>query len=600
MRHESFSTMSQQIHDAAYDHLGKYCNHLQWAFRSPRNSPRKREIVRAIKERGTPGCHTNDRGGWNYILKVLGPWAFAVAQGKPLPEPKKPRRGKSRKRPERTKLYYCSHENWILAYIDIDRHQPHQSWQDCENTRLAIDTWARDHGIAIYWIKSARGYNGYIKIAAWGSPPENSNYVLGRLWGALKRVISAASADVADLEICGQVGYLKDDGTWKWGKYGKLPIHSLDFNLEAMRKNPEITMTRLEVVVEEAMTTLSPPKARMPGPFIKLTPTLQKKLEANPLLHREAMTDSITDDEGTFWVRRDVVKPPKAPAPAVNQPEKPNLIAIDVAESSNTGKSDPRIIARVPDELRDEPDSFRRQLYGVLPLARKLKRVPTVEEAELHIKANCLFSGDWEDNQAARTRRIEWIIKYIAQTFDPAKCSKGQIELGKFDAYVRQRFPEGICFEESRLNQDGETYRRETFVDCDWISKALGIIDHALTDRNQDQSLPQERAKQHWLAIYKTGWDDQKWKAVRETLSKSEVVKIIDRTYYPGQAMKWDWGAFFPGRHNYADVLPQRGISAEYSFPSEKEKENKLNPLPSLLRLNFQNNMLEIVIRPPP
>lgn len=67
-----------------------------------------------------------------------------------------------------------------------------------------------------------------------------------------------------------------------------------------------------------------------------------------------------------------------------------------------------------------------RQRDCLLAYSRQLRRVPTVEEALAHIKAVGAYTAPWDNPH--RRRRVESILSFIGQTFDPSLCGSGSAE----------------------------------------------------------------------------------------------------------------------------------------------------------------------------
>ena len=85
----------------------------------------------------------------------------------------------------------------------------------------------------------------------------------------------------------------------------------------------------------------------------------------------------------------------------------------------------------------DEPDAFKRQKEALFRYARYLKRVPTFSEAMQLLHDHHVYSGQWDENLAQRKARVKSILNFIARTFDPSKCAKGSVNVGKYDAWAK-------------------------------------------------------------------------------------------------------------------------------------------------------------------
>jgi hypothetical protein len=203
----------------------------------------------------------------------------------------------------------------------------------------------------------------------------------------------------------------------------------------------------------------------------------------------------------------------------------------------------------------DEPDSFRRQKEALFRLARKLKRVPAFHEALQFLHAERLYSGVWDENLAHRKARVHSILRFIARTFDPGRCANGRVNVGKYDAWAKQHFPSGLHGSKRRgLTEDGQIVETESGVHVrpEFISVLLAVCEFALLiDKNQDGTLPHNRARDIWDALFAKGVVSvrlcpRKWAVCREELVRYGIVQITDRNYGPGKAMEWALGRYFP------------------------------------------------------
>src|SRR5262249_27760933 len=125
--------------------------------------------------------------------------------------------------------------------------------------------------------------------------------------------------------------------------------------------------------------------------------------------------------------------------------------------------------------------------------------------------------------------------------------------INKYDAWASKKFPTGITGCKKHVGEDGETFHEKRHVEPEFIAVFIAICEFGLLeDKNEDNSLPHERAKQAWTALYekklvKIPFCDRKWPVCRDVLEGYSIVKVTDRQYSTGKAMKWALGQFFPG-----------------------------------------------------
>ena len=107
--------------------------------------------------------------------------------------------------------------------------------------------------------------------------------------------------------------------------------------------------------------------------------------------------------------------------------------------------------ARLKTELppSESADAFRRNLEDLRPFTRAFysahRRFPTTNEALEWLKTNNRYSGEWEDREGRRGKRVEQILRFTEQGFDPEMLSKGgkpsvSLDRGRFAWWVEQRF----------------------------------------------------------------------------------------------------------------------------------------------------------------
>lgn len=562
---------------------------------SPAAGPKNEEIVSAIRNRGTKGCCTFLRDNGPYVLQKFHSHLV--------------------KRSLRTgdKLFYCGGAgSSFLLYLDIDCHKPWQSAEDALEVQRLLECL----GLPIYDIGSTRGRNAYLIVHRGGYSHERVDEVLDRLTDAI-RLLLAKFDLLPDFELKGSVGYLKGS-KWRHGSYGKLPIHHPDFDLEACKEELGDGMSLLDLdrlatsiisqVPESCLHEMKRKKQeleKLHQPlYIELTTGVEAKLRK--LGTWKLAMVARREDDGRITVNRSYLVEPIAPK---SLPTPPTLRPSDTTgRSTQTPASHYGLKFGDQDDLVDETDSFKRQREALLGLCRRLKYVPEIDEALAFIESNKLFSGDWEDNLEKRRQRVQGILGFINQTFDAAKLNSGHVEIGKYDEWVKKRFPNGINSKRRANDREGTITCRSVSVSPEWISAALSIIDFLLlVDPCPDGALPQERAKQMWLALndrsaIKEKWDSRKWLILRETLVNYEIIQITDRKFEPGKAMRWAVAKFFPFLRLWARkaVKAIKGLGGVLSNNSKKKEHNTLGETDTQIFSHPANNDHLHRAKPPP
>ncbi len=200
-------------------------------------------------------------------------------------------------------------------------------------------------------------------------------------------------------------------------------------------------------------------------------------------------------------------------------------------------------------DLRSEPDSFIRQRDALLVFCRANKVVVGVDDALDFIQQHGFYTGDWAEGLGRRRTRVGGILNYIANTFDPERCRSSRpvvwIPVGRFKRWSR------ICtgwraVERITLDEYGRIMRKRdrTVVGPEFLSVFMSVVEYVLiTDKNEDDTIPQERAKAIWEDLYRTGQTDvrycpRKWAVCRNRLEAMGIIRI-DHEHHHGQAMKW-------------------------------------------------------------
>ncbi len=605
-------------------HQYRHCRH------SCERSPRNEEILSAMQNKGTPGSHTFVReNGWRFYARPLMSWMF-----------------KSNKR-----FYYTSGHRAALLYLDIDAHQEYQSKEEALGAKKIIrDELAKHFGVFPPFIASSRGQNGYLAIDLnWGRvKPEYANRVFDGFQEAI-RLLLAKNGNLCDFEIKGTITYVDNDFQLRGGRYGKLPMSSTDFSYQwfvnefkpAIRKlvsleilNTFIVKVRGEVSETELQRNQQARREAFLIQYIPLTKEMSVLLNETPLSVN--FDFGLETYQGKSWIAKskwkDFLKEQHEKGLSIKDISSNNVSLNSVYDNSeekkvkekdkidrsfikakdlvsnegpgfslNNNENHLTIIKKKEkeelkpikdihlEELIKEPDSFKRQRKALLRYARCLKRVPNLTEALNFIKTNNLFSGRWQENLEKRKIRVKSILSFIVKTFDAAKCSKGQVNLGKYDQWTKNRFPHGFYGGKRRyLNEEGGIVevKQQIWVSHGFVAIFMAISEFALLlEKNQDETLPHRRAKEIWSALYEKRqvserFCSRKWAVCREEMVRYGIIRITNRDYYPGKAMEWAVAPYFPGlglwRSKRKPSLMMPVSYQEFIQRKEKKQHNTL------------------------
>lgn len=280
----------------------------------------------------------------------------------------------------------------------------------------------------------------------------------------------------------------------------------------------------------------------------------------------------------------------------------------------------------------DNPNSFERQHEAMLEFCRRAGRVVSNQEALEYIKKNHLYTGEWNDNLGHRRARVRWILKRIAETFDPAKCrgfgQDGQgradvtdcpgideVRIGKYHRWAQTHIGTIKGRQRQDLSEYGEVVVRESrhVVRWQFASVFLSIVDFCLNvSPNDDGSLPQVRAQEIWSRCYDNGqtsvpFSDKKWAICRDWLERQGIIKVLDRNWHRGKAMRWavldsfdrlpDWW-----RRKKEPSLLEAVPLEEFLGKMRLSGTQVLNSYPHTSGANSKDNsnVEAVLLRPPP
>ena len=443
---------------------------------------------------------------------------------------------------------------------------------------------------------------------------------------------------------------MDDAGKLHAGRYGKLPMCSPDWShawFDEFRRARTVTIPELKKLIERIKAKVTDEDVRRHEAAVHaaiLAHYLPLEKDHEWKLNRDvgnAWQDDCIIHEGRSWVARralpdDVIEKlwpdyrldvDREAADCQPSHHCRSLRSLDAGVPfGDTGleplvKGDKIKMPLPKPNLTDEPDSYKRQHAALLVFARSLKRVPTLTEALDYINQNGLFTGSWQQNAARRKARVKSILKRIGKTFDPSKCGTKTLDAAKlqswaaanankYEAWAKKKFPTGIVGGKKHVGEDGEIYEQRLHVGPQFIAVFIAICEFGLLeDKNEDDSLPHERAKQVWKALQEkrlvtVPFCDRKWAVCRDVLDGYGIVKVIDRDYCTNKAMKWAVGQFFPGlglwkTKKVPSVLPPITL-AEFALMCGVTQQEELNSL--LRQQSPESSEMRYLdqIRPPP
>jgi len=444
--------------------------------------------------------------------------------------------------------YYTSGKNGLaLAYLDIDAHHP---WQTDEYQAKAILEELFPFG---YFRCSRRGQNGYLKIR-YGSTKEY-NEMTDRLEKALARLFLSLGI-LCDIEIKGTITTSQKSGSLAKPPFTtNYPCHRRDETdswnypqLEKFKACPVVNLRRIECIMGQM--EIDEEKA---AAFAKA----KKRLDEE---HKVKTAKPAPSHRSPTILKPVVKSQPKSPLKPLSIRLKTELPPLGLN------------------------DAFRRNLEDLRPFVRAFysqeRRFPTTEEALDWLRANNRYSGEWEDNFNRRAKRVEKILRFTEQTFNPDMLAKGEnptvsLELGRFSWWIRQHFGSAMTAKVADLRQfDAETMQAPTTtisVPAKFVETFLTVAHFCIKeDPLSNCAVPTNRIKKIW-GMVKDGaaWNQKYFQVVRDRLNRMGVIRIFDRQHHIGKAWRWSVGDSFP-EHSWKE--DQRKLKKEHRMPAELAK----------------------------
>ena len=487
--------------------------------------------------------------------------------------------------------YYTSgRKGQGLLYLDVDSHK---TWQTDDETGRADLEQAFPFG---YFRPSFRGQNGYLKVS-YSSIAEFNDFAR-RLQTTLRRTFLHLGI-LADIEVKGTITH-KD----KSGLLAKLPFtdrcpcnmrdETDTWNyplLEKFKACPVVNVRRIKSIAGQLEFLIDEDRVSR-GQQHKKCLGADQKTEATD---SQASTPSVESPKPTISTPHEIVKP--------------TVLPTVVKSTTKSGEAN--------------GDAFARNQKDLLPFTRQFfkrhQRFPDVEDALTHLQDNGLFSGQWEDNQSHRARRVGDILNHISRTFDSENLGSGEsqplaLSSDKFSWWVRQHIGKGLSGTVSDLRSfDPVTMSvqvKKVTVPAEFIETFLVVADVCL---NQDplgnKAVPTSRFKKLWSMV-KGGeaWNQTYFQIVRDKLDRMGVIQIVDREQKTGKAWRWEAGGLFPAaswreeQQQLKEKAKALRSGTEDSLPdvsgTRREKEHN-----TLYETN--NRILELqagqqAVRPPP
>jgi hypothetical protein len=219
-------------------------------------------------------------------------------------------------------------------------------------------------------------------------------------------------------------------------------------------------------------------------------------------------------------------------------------VRIEVPEPVVVHRSAADVRTRVADRQDAEVDRFAANIQHIMSFARRIRRVPEIEEAVEHLRENNLFTGEWEDGEQRREARVKYILDhYVEPTFDPKKCGgrfpaeqlKGLVE--KYRSWAERKYGDRTLVLVGGRVQE---------LDTEVLGTYLAICEYALEldPHRGDGGIAYRRIMECWNSLHERGmvsveWTRSIYSRCRTFLDHHDIVAITDRSYSSGCSMKY-------------------------------------------------------------
>jgi hypothetical protein len=235
------------------------------------------------------------------------------------------------------------------------------------------------------------------------------------------------------------------------------------------------------------------------------------------------------------------------------------------------------------------------------------------------LHANGRYSGEWDDKENRRAKRVEQILRFIEQTFNPEMLASGNSTLVSLNRetyswWVRRHIGSTMTGRMTDLSRfDAATMKAPTstvVVPAKFVETFLTVAEFCVkTDPLSNRAVPTNRIKKIWSMV-KDGspWNQKYYQIVRDRLHRMGVISIFDRQHHIGKAWRWNIGDNFPEasfgeqERKLKNKIPRRPPVSLVEFLADTYiKQNNIHN--SLYHVEFQFSTVyqpDHQVRPPP
>lgn len=444
-----------------------------------------------------------------------------------------------------------------LLMPDTDAHHDFQRPDVPRAAVLLERLFGRVH---LDW-SSDRGRNAYIKVRHCGQV-DRFNAAAARLQAGLIRLADRERL-LVDFEVKGTATVTRWQGgrrVIESGSLAKLPFRSPDpwacntfglraWNLAALAEFTSLPVLELEDVefLCDVLDAIRPDADDLA--HAELRQLLKDSGDAEKLLQAHGIDTRTADEIGADKIQVPIVTAPASPI-GHGTPTPPALSVQNAPRARRAARLDADLLA----QLAAEPDRFKAAARFCWAYARKIRRVPLVDECLDAMHELGVYTGSWGDGESGRRARVAWVLEHgVGPTFDAAKCGSGA-DLDPL-RHLAVRYVEWArkTFGTASVGIDEKGKLRS--VDANDVAMLTAISEFCLSvDRGPqaDGGMPWERVAALWDVLHAAGIADHaacqvRWRRTREFLDRHGIVIIIDRKKRSGKSFRYALGEWFPG-----------------------------------------------------
>lgn len=406
-----------------------------------------------------------------------------------------------------------------LVYFDLDCHY---DWQN--DLADAVELIKELFGDKSFLRPSHRGFNGWLKI---GDAPSAAEYNAGlaKIERVLRNVFLQSKiktdVEVKGRSVWGKIQSFED----RRSQLAKLPCWNHRYvcnrknkddcwntrRLEEFKNKPNIRWASLMAGIDQLEQKLDQVRVEEGKRFIH---AFKHSGDVSAIGEQAVVVQDTPVEVAAEQTKVEVIE---AAAPTQAIVIRPFVVSA----------SQPR--PETLDEIRQITDAFVRNREFALYACRLARRPLSADELLEQDRLNHIYHGEWEDGLADRKRRYQQIAPFVARTFDPTKCGKGESKRPILDSNLCDWKAKSVLFPSKAIGFVG---KREKLVERNVLIGLTAIIQTA-SKTNGD--CPRDSIRGWWEELAAEGklppWNVDLYTAARSVLIRYQMVAIDHHRY---------------------------------------------------------------------